>query len=252
MKFLATSDLHGWLPQIKEEFDLLMICGDVCPDMYSVEYTQIDWFNSVFIPWINNLPFKHAWSKVIFVPGNHDRCFERNVFKGQITEWEFMTLGRLKILNHDMYDFEYPVSDGTDVLRIFGTPYCKQFGNWSFMVDDETLNKKYSQIPESVDILLSHDSPNINKIGAVLDEESRFYNPNAGNKILAEHIMRIKPLIFHSGHMHSGNHVPFVLDGTYFANVSLVDEDINPVNNILSYEFNEETRQWNINLMKEE
>ena len=99
MKFLAISDLHGWLPVIKEEFDLLMIPGDVCPDMYGVEYSQIDWFSGVFIPWINNLPFKHAWSKVIFVPGNHDKCFDGIVSKAQIMEWEFMTLGRLKILN---------------------------------------------------------------------------------------------------------------------------------------------------------
>lgn len=242
MRFLAISDLHGYLPEIKEEFDLLMIPGDVCPDMYSIEYRQIDWFNDVFIPWVNNLPFKHVWSKVIFVPGNHDKCFEGMVSKVQIMEWEQRTEGHLKILNHDFYDFEYPVSDGTDVLRIFGTPYCGQFGNWSFMVDDETLNKKFSQIPESVDILLSHDSPNINKLGAVLDENSRFYNPFAGNDILTKHIWRIHPLIFHSGHIHSGNHVPFKLDGVYFANVSLVDEDINPVNNILSYIFDEEKK----------
>ena len=81
MKFLAVSDLHGWLPEIREEFDLLMIPGDVCPDMYGVEYSQIDWFSGVFIPWINNLPFKHAWSKVIFVPGNHDKCFDGIVSK---------------------------------------------------------------------------------------------------------------------------------------------------------------------------
>jgi Icc-related predicted phosphoesterase len=245
MKFLAVSDLHGYLPEIREEFDLLMIPGDVCPDMYGIEYSQIDWFNDVFISWVNNLPFKHIWSKVIFVPGNHDKCFDGIVSKVQIMEWERKTEGHLKILVHDMYDFEYPVSDGTDILRIFGTPYCKQFGNWSFMIDDEVLNKKYSQIPESVDILLSHDSPNINKIGAVLDENSRFYNPFAGNDILAKHIWSINPLIFHSGHIHSGNHVPFMLDGVYFANVSLVDEDINPINNILSYEFNEETRMIN-------
>jgi Icc-related predicted phosphoesterase len=243
MKFLATSDLHGWLPQIKEEFDLLMICRDVCPDMYGVEYSQIDWFGGVFIPWINNLPFKHAYSKVIFVPGNHDKCFDGIVSKAQMMEWEFMTLGRLKILNHDMYDFEYPVSDGTDVLRIFGTPYCTQFGNWAFMVDDNELERKYSQIPSDIDILLSHDSPNIEKLGAVLDEESRFYNPSAGNAILADHIWRINPKIFHSGHMHSGNHNFILKDGVWMANVSLVDESINPSNDILSYDFDEENKK---------
>jgi Icc-related predicted phosphoesterase len=243
----AVSDLHGNLPTITEEFDLLLIAGDITPAQwgYGSKGVQWDWLINEFKNWIDTLPYKNLWSKVFVVPGNHDKCFDGIVSKAQMMEWEFMTLGRLKILNHDMYDFEYPVSDGTDVLRIFGTPYCKEFGNWSFMVDDETLDRKYSQIPESVDILLSHDSPNINKVGAVLDENSRFYNPFAGNDILAKHIWRINPLIFHSGHIHSGNHVPFMLDGVYFANVSLVDEDINPVYNILTYEFNEEERHVN-------
>lgn len=243
MKFLATSDLHGWLPQISEEFDLLMICGDVCPDMYGIEYSQIDWFDKVFIPWVRTLPFKNAWSKVIYVPGNHDKCFDGLVSKLQIMLWEQNTDWHLKILVHDEYDFEYPVSDGTDVLRIFGTPYCTQFGNWSFMVDDDELERKYSQIPSDIDILLSHDSPNIEKLGAVLDEESRFYNPSAGNSILADHIWRVNPKIFHSGHMHSGNHNFILKGGVWMANVSLVDENINPSNDILSYNFDEEIKE---------
>lgn len=242
MKFLATSDLHGYLPEIREEFDLLMICGDVCPDLFGLEYNQINWFEEVFVPWVNYLPFKHSWSKIIYVPGNHDKCFDGLIPKHKLIEWERKTNGHLKILIHDMYDFEYPVVEGTDILKIFGTSYCKRFGTWAFMADDETLNKKYSQIPENIDILLSHDSPNINKLGAVLDEESRFYNPLAGNNVLAEHIKRIKPCIFHSGHIHSGNHKPFIENDCFFANVSLVDENLNPVYNILKYNFNEETK----------
>ena len=31
IKIQVTSDLHGYLPEITKEFDLLLICGDVCP-----------------------------------------------------------------------------------------------------------------------------------------------------------------------------------------------------------------------------
>lgn len=243
MKFLAGSDFHGELPSISEWFDLMMITGDICPDMYGVNFSQIDWINNEFIPWVNSLPFLNVWSKVILVPGNHDKCFDGLVSKAQITEWEMKTNGHLKILIHDEYNFEYPVSDGIDSLKIFGTPYCTKFGSWSFMVDDEILWRKYAQIPDDVDILLSHDSPHINKMGAVLDEDSRFYNPNAGNKILAVNVLRINPLIFHSGHIHSGNHEPFFNGNTFFANVSCVNEDLEFVNPILSYTFDEETKK---------
>lgn len=242
MKFLAISDLHGCLPTINEAFDLLMICGDVCEDN-GVYATQIDYLKGPFVEWINSLPFKTSWSKVIMVPGNHDGCFDGYFTEVDILETELKTGGRLKILNHNMYDFEYPVSDGTDVLRVFGTPYCKKFGSCPFMVDNETLNKKLSQIPDDVDILLSHDSPNIDKLGAVLDENSRYYNPKAGSFILAEHIKRINPIIFHSGHIHSGNHTFHKNGDTWMANVSYVNEDMEPFYDILSYEFDEESKK---------
>ena len=144
MKFLATSDIHGYLPNITEEFDLFMICGDICPaDDHSIYY-QENWIKNIFTQWINSLPYKTAWSKVILVPGNHDFWFER-MTEAQKLEIEMLCFNRLKILKHDEYEFEYPVSDGLDSLIIFGTPYCSIFGHWAFMVNDETLEKKFGQ-----------------------------------------------------------------------------------------------------------
>jgi Icc-related predicted phosphoesterase len=242
MKFLAVSDLHGYLPTITEEFDLLMICGDVCFDN-GIRGPQVDYIKTTFVDWVNSLPFKNPWSKVILVPGNHDGCFDGAFGHSDKIITEHKTGGHLVILNHDMYEFEYPVSDGIDSLTIFGTPYCKRFGTWPFMVDNDILDKKLSQIPENVDILLSHDSPNIDKLGAVLDENSRFYDPSAGSNILAKHIERIKPIIFHSGHMHSGNHEFHKNGDTWMANVSYVNENIEPHYGVLSYNFNEETKE---------
>jgi Icc-related predicted phosphoesterase len=240
MKFLATSDIHGYLPNITEEFDLLMICGDICPATDHSIYYQENWIKTIFTQWINSLPYKTAWSKVILVPGNHDFWFER-MSVAQKLEIEMLCSHRMKILRHDEYEFEYPVSDGLDSLIIFGTPYCSIFGHWAFMVNDETLEKKFSQIENDVDILLSHDSPNIYGLGDVT--EGPFKREGSGNPILARHIERIKPLILHTGHFHSGNKKFEERNGTWMANVCYINEDYIPSNAVLSYNFDEETKK---------
>lgn len=240
MLFKAFSDTHGYLPIIDESFDLLMICGDICPTTNHSVIFQENWIKKVFIPWINNLPFKEAWSKVILVPGNHDFWFER-MSVAQKLEIEMLCFNRLKILKHDEYEFEYPVSDGLDSLIIFGTPYCSVFGHWAFMVNDKTLEKKFSQIENDVEILLSHDSPNIYGLGDVT--EGSFKQVGSGNPILARHIERIKPLILHTGHFHSGNKLFEERNGTWMANVSYVNEDYIPSNVVLTYNFDEETKK---------
>ena len=240
MIFKATSDLHGYLPNIEEGFDLLMICGDICPVIDHSIYYQEQWIKSMFIDWVKSLPYKEAWSKVILVPGNHDFFLER-MSELQKLEIEMMCGGRLKILKHDVYDFEYPVSDGLDSLKIFGTPYCSIFGRWAFMVNDETLEKKFNQIDNDVEILLSHDSPNIYGLGDVT--EGPFKQIGSGNKILPKHIERIKPLIYHCGHFHSGNKKFEERNGTWMANVCYIDESYSPSYDVLTYVFDEETKK---------
>lgn len=239
MKFLATSDLHGNLPKVETPFDLLMICGDVCPTHDQYYAFQFEWLKNDFVNWIKSLPFKTPFSKVVMTWGNHDFAGER-MSRAEMRQLEIETGDRLKILRHDVYEFEFPVSDGIDSLKIFGTPYCSLFGTWAFMVSDETLEKKFGQIPEDTNIIISHDSPNIYDLGSIL--EGRHRDRTTGNRILANHIERVKPLIFHSGHFHSGNHMFEEHNGTMLANVSFVNEEYEPFYPFLEYEYDEETR----------
>lgn len=241
MKIIATSDTHGYLPIIFEEFDLFLLAGDVAPTRSQYYSYQINWVMTEFVDWVNGLPYAHEWSKVVMVPGNHDFWGER-ITKEQIAELEAKCNGRLKFLRHDIYEFEYPVSDGLDSLTIFGTPYCSLFGAWPFMVNDETLEKKFSQIPEGIDILMSHDSPNINKLGAIL--EGPYTSNDTGNKVLAKHIPRIHPKLFVSGHFHSGNHDFENIDGTWMGNVSYVDEQYIRAHEPKKIIYDEENRQF--------
>lgn len=249
MKILASSDFHGQLPFIREEFDLFLVPGDVCPAHSHYYSFQKEWLMTVFADWVKSLPFANPWSKVILTPGNHDFALER-MTHAELMELEMKCDGRLKILRHDLYEFEFPVSDGLDSLTIFGTPYCSIFGNWAFMINDEALDKKFSQIPEGVDILMSHDSPNIGKIGAIL--EGPWKNDNTGNAVLAKHIERVHPKLFVSGHFHSGNHeLQTIFDGVKAANVSYVNEDYYPAYQPLVVEYDEETRVFTHDLVFE-
>lgn len=226
MRILATSDLHGYLPEITEKFDLLLICGDVTPGNFHNLILEQYWMKNRFVDWILSLPFNDESSKVVMTWGNHDFIGERSEadFDRSVEE---LTHGRLKILKHEMFDFQG--------ISIFGTPYCSIFYNWAFMINDEALDRKFSQIPEGVDILISHDSPTTNCLGSIT--QGRYKDDTTGNKVLAKHLERIKPKLFFSGHFHSGNHNFEEVNGTWMANVSLMDEMYSPTNKILSFLF---------------
>lgn len=248
MKVKVTSDLHGYLPEISEPFDLLLICGDVCPAHDHYFTYQKEWFETVFVEWVNQLPFNGPWAQVVLVWGNHDYVGER-LTNTDLEEIRLKTGGKLVILKNKPYTFEYldDVSDETGIkeVTIFGTPYCKIFGSWAFMVGPDTLEKKYSQIPEGVDILISHDSPTINNLGLI--QEGWNAGEDAGNVILDKYIRERKPRYFFSGHIHSGNHNFELVNVNEdpegeeiivkMANVSYVNERYYPVNEVLTFDY---------------
>lgn len=236
LKILATSDLHGYLPHIEEPFDILLIAGDICPPRDHFFSYQIEWMRSEFVPWIKTLPFRNKLSKVIMTWGNHDFVGER-AKKSAIDEICRMTDNRLIVLKHEEYSFDTPSDNGIDELKIFGTPYCSEFGNWAFMPSDEKRKEKLDMIPEGIDILVSHDSPMKNGLGDITEG---IYSPLVkGSRELAACIERVKPLLFVSGHFHSGNHKFEKIDNTWMANVSYVNERYSPVNPILSMDYDE-------------
>lgn len=224
MRIGATSDLHGILPEI-EPCELFFICGDIMPLSVQLNMpASLEWLKTEFIPWANNLPCKH----VIFIAGNHDFWFERNGgMEPEIYEtFNKPTDGKLVYLHHKMWDYDYKVKPGVFVkLRIFGTPYCKIFGNWAFMRESETLQDRYSDIPIDCNILLSHDAPKMLGLGEI--HTGAWAGKDAGNPWLADEIMRKQPDYCFCGHIHSGNHELQEITGIHLANVSLVGEDYN-------------------------
>lgn len=67
MKFGALSDLHGILPEIKEECDIYLICGDITPLKMQRNIPQSKkWLSHEFAQWVKDLPCE----KVFMVGGN--------------------------------------------------------------------------------------------------------------------------------------------------------------------------------------
>ena len=221
MKIAVISDLHGNLPEYNfEGVELLLICGDFSPLNIQFNIPKMQhWLCSEFTAWcvLRDIP------KVVFIAGNHDIVAERE------DEWmheRFPKSSLITYLKNEVYD--YISEQDSKVYRIFGTPYCSQFGNWAFMRDSETLKEKFAVIPDNVDILISHDAPRIANLGCIL--EGPWYGEEAGNLELAQAIKDHKPRFSFCGHIHSGSHELQDIDGVKLANTSIVNERYEVVN----------------------
>lgn len=224
----SLSDTHGNLPVITEGFDLMLIAGDITPAEwgYGSKMVQWDWLINEFKDWIDSLPYNNIWSKVYIVPGNHDKVFEA-ISDAERKELEYILGPHCELLIHEEKIFSALNEDGSQTdYRIFGTPFCKVFGNWSFMVYDSVLESKFNEIPEGLDFLVTHDPPTLNGLGKITQGRSK--GKQAGNEILSKRILEIKPKYVFSGHIHSGNHNFEEYEGIKMANVAYVNEYYEP------------------------
>lgn len=227
MTVTAISDIHGHLIKI-DPCDILLICGDVSPLEIQKDYTQmISWLFKDFRKWIEEMPC----DRVIMTPGNHDYLFQKICKEYGITE----LFGKLYILVNA--EFNHYDSNDDKWYKIYGTPQCKQFGTWPYMPGNINLPNFYKRIPENVDILITHDSPEIGYVGNIMEAANANY-PNgipAGNPYLKEAILDKKPKYVLSGHIHSGDHNLTEYEDIKLANVSLLDESYDVVYKPLTF-----------------
>lgn len=206
MKSVLLSDLHGHLPSINEEADLVLIAGDITPLSNHTFSFQNSWFYGNFIPWANSL----NCDKVIFIAGNHDFMFQKGSFSREIND-------KVIYLEHDIFEYKG--------LQIFGTPYQPVFCDWAFNVEDEKREKLFSQIHKNVDILISHAPP-----FRCLDVTKAYpgYPPdNVGCKFLRKYIEENQPQLCLFGHIHESFGSEY-LGKTLCVNASYVDSRYRP------------------------
>lgn len=218
----ALGDLHGNLPVIENGFDLMLICGDVCPlDMPHYLSKQKKWMVGDFANWVKSLPFKTDDSKIFMVFGNHDffECASKDI----ILSIENACEGRLSILNCESRVFE---CDGMNI-SIFGSPWNHRFFRWPFTKSEKRLKSIYkSVVPEKCDIFISHDAPaGEDGLGTIHYGNGEICN-DVGGISLAEILEERTPKYFLCSHIHTGNHTLHkAKNGMMCANVSIVDEE---------------------------
>lgn len=220
MKCIAISDLHGYLPKIEEECDVVIIAGDITPlDVQHSLARSLSWFLLDFKPWADNLPCE----KVIFIPGNHDKWLEELGPKQCHTPSEVMKIvlgnhkkdSKLVYLTDNSYEYKGK--------RFYGFPWCPNLVNWSFYKSDEDLEQACRLIPRRIDVLITHCPPT--SLQGIVHQRGWNYMKDFGCTQLANELNFIDVKWCVCGHIHSGKHQPDERWGTKIVNVSLKDED---------------------------
>ena len=227
IKICAISDCHGYLPEL-EPCDLVLICGDICPlNVQRSNSKTLKWFRNTFKEWSEKLPC----NKVVFIGGNHDFGLsnQRHLYRDLFTKNEKVTY-----LCNELY--VYKAEDGKE-YSIFGTPYCKIFYAWAFMLPYEDLKIIYNEIPNDVDILITHDAPF--GVSDVLLQHGYYTGEHIGNPALREAILEKNPKICFHGHLHSTSREFELLGNTKVTNCSLKDEHYNVVYSPIYLEYGE-------------
>jgi Icc-related predicted phosphoesterase len=224
-KIVATSDFHGNLPTIPE-CDLLIIAGDICPSKAPLE--QAAWLDTTFRSWLDSTLAK----EVVAIAGNHDQIFEKAP--------ELIPNG---LRWHYLQDSSITLFD----LLIYGTPWQLPFWG-AFNLADDKLTEVYKKIPEKTDIIVSHGPPyglHDQIITKKPDGKTSIFH--TGSVSLQERIFDIKPKLCLFGHIHTA-FGSVSENGTTFANVSLVNDDLKVTNSPVIFELNTHDKQRNGNL----
>lgn len=219
MLIAGISDIHGNLIPYPSDFwegiencELLCICGDILP--LHIQRNMIEsknWIFNEFKPWAESLPVE----KIIFIGGNHDFLVERS--KEDMLFW-FPEHSKITYLHNT--GIEYISTQDSKIYKIFGSPYCHKFGSWAFMRDTEILKNKFKEIPENIDILITHDAPygvsDICYEGRTLE--------HIGNPELRNAILEKQPLYNLKGHLHTTNRNIEMLGKTKVVSCSILNE----------------------------
>ena len=232
MKIAVISDFHGLLPE-NIHCDLLLIAGDISPfNIQGNKEKMKEWIQTTFKEWVDNLDC----DEVVMTPGNHDFIWEAMDSKTKRREFHNIFESKLICLWNESYIYPYLEDGKTKEVKIFGTPYCHIYGNWPFMRHTWILQEKFREIPDDINILLSHDPPfALGDTDVILKPKypTQAHFSHLGNMDLKERVLNIidrkdsQLKYLFCGHIHSGDHTFKEWFGIKYANVCLMDEYCN-------------------------
>ena len=213
MAVYAISDLHGNLPAIPEDCDVLLIAGDICPDYAPTSaqhwdfidktgVRQAGWLDTTFRDWIT--PLTKRGGQVVAIWGNHDFVGE---YPGLVPKlpWTLLRDTGVKIEREQGF-----------ALAIWGTPWVPTLTSWAFYGSSAVLQGRADAIPRNIDVLMTHGPP----YGAC----DRVANgTKVGDSTLNQAINRSSASVVICGHIHEARGTGYC-HGKVVRNVSAVDD----------------------------
>lgn len=198
MRIAATSDLHGFFPHIPD-CDVCVVAGDIIGAI-STEEERDQWFK--FRAWGRALEARGI--ALVWIAGNH--------------EFTVQAYPDFPAKMPGIYLEDSGVS--IDGVNFWGSPWQPWFHDWAYnapQVDpgEEFLESKFSQIPNVIDVLVTHSPP--------VGFHDRVGGRNVGSVSLNRHVQRVMPTLHVYGHIHHGFGVEHVGEGNQIctlANVS--------------------------------
>ncbi len=197
MKIGCISDLHGNLPSLPEDLDLLLIAGDIC--WHENINKEEKFLTEIFLDWLNHYKFPK-----IGIAGNHDFYLEKN-----------KTINGIEILENS----HTKVTCGTyNPIRIFGTPLSLEVGEWAYQASEEDIFRATANV--DCNIMISH-GPAYGLLDKVLPR-GWDRTENVGSTCLRNYLEINKPKLLVHGHIHESRGV-VRFGNTVIINASIVD-----------------------------
>lgn len=197
MRIVCTSDTHTLHHALSiPEGDVLIHAGDHCNHGTQGEVKKFD-------TWLAALPHAHK----LVIAGNHDWPWQKHNRYARM--W----------LKHGEYLQDSSLTVGG--LKFWGSPWQPEFCDWAFNLPrGHYLARVWSQIPEDVQVLITHTPPQ-----GILDSDELL-----GCADLKERLSLLTDLKLHVfGHIHPG-YGQCQLGETVFVNACACDAQYRPVN----------------------
>jgi len=194
MKIDAIADTHGSHEELRlEGGDILIVAGDF------MTYGDLD-EAVLFGAWLRRQPY----TRKVVVAGNHDLAAQREP----------------AALRQALDGAIYLCDESATVLgvRIYGSPWTPQFGEWAFMYRRGSGNIVWDQIPEDTELLVTHGPAYGTGLGMVPREDTGCWD-------LRQRIEALPKLQAHvCGHIHCSAG-EYQLGNKWLYNVAVLDDN---------------------------
>ena len=218
IKISAISDMHGKLEGLDPRgCEVCIVAGDFSRQTGFGRWhmkDQREWIHDEFFAWTNSFPD----TTFIVIAGNHDLCLDGTMTSRYASDnWRIEWPSNVK----------YLCDSGVEVygLKFYGSPWVPIINyRWAFECEHDKLKKRFSAIPENVDVLITHAPPRLPGYQGDISLEFGADSDKFGSVELAEALFEKKPRRVFCGHIHSGSHDPFMFGDTVVQNVSRVNE----------------------------